>query len=100
MKFKSDYITNSSSANFMIPKNILNKEQIIALYHHVELGEAIAKRIKKYDHLFNKSDEWLIYEDKKFIYGETSMTNFDMLWFFKEIGIDEKEIEYHSSNDI
>jgi hypothetical protein len=99
MKFKPDFVTNSSSANFIIPKNILSREQIIALYHHIELGEAIAKRVKKYDHLFNRGDQWLIYEDKKYLYGETSMTNFSMKWFFREIGIDENQVEYHSSND-
>ena len=43
-------------------KKHLNKEQIIAIYQHIELGQAIAIKVSKYDHPFDKGDEWLIYE--------------------------------------
>jgi hypothetical protein len=95
MKIKDDFITNSSSANFIILKKFLTQEQIIAIYNHLELGKVLAKKYKHSDaYTPDKNDEWLIYETKKELRGETSMDNFDMKWFLREIYIDEKIIRF------
>lgn len=95
MKIKIDFITNSSSANFTIPKKYLTKEQILMIHSHIEIGLMIAKR----DNLSIYTDEWYIKETKDEISGRTSMDNFDMLWFLDMIHVDRTKMEYQHSND-
>lgn len=95
MKVKIDFITNSSSASFIIPKKYLTEKQIASIHSHIELGCVLSERndIEMY------YDAWRIRETKDEIGGDTSMDNFDMLWFLDQIGVDPNIIKYEHSND-
>ena len=96
MKIKSDFITNSSSASFIISKRHLTKEQILSIHSHIEIGAMFAKKHNTQLYL----DPWRITETKTLIKGDTAMDNFDMLWFLDMIGIDPIILDYQHSNDV
>ena len=90
--------TSISNIPFIIPKNKLTPLQIVAIYHHIDLGQSMARGLaSKWDKFFNKDDEWLIWETETDICGSTSMNNFDMNWFLCSIGVNENDIQYESS---
>lgn len=98
MKFKIDFVSNSSCASFVIPKYTISQLQIDMIKNHIEVAKAYSKNFKSDDEYgpncdFGWLDPWTIKETKKYIEGETSMDNFDMLKFLLHIGIDEDNIK-------
>ena len=97
MKFKTDYVTNSSCASFVIETKKLTGLQIFMIKNHLKISrEFLGLKTKKdfYDEDCEDSSGWNIEESDGEIRGDTSMDNFDMLWFLKEIGIDGDDIKY------
>jgi hypothetical protein len=94
MKVKVDFITNSSSASFSILKEKLSREQSILIFHHIEVAKGYGDKALRDG--FDIGDEWLIYEDKKYIRGDTTMDNFDMRYFLEFIGVKDEDIDYES----
>ena len=94
MKVKVDFITNSSSASFVIPKTCITEKQISLIYSHIEMGHLIAKNEEL--HLY--FDKWKITETEDQIEGYTSMDNFDIEWYLKKIGVPEHCIIMSGSN--
>jgi hypothetical protein len=95
MKIKVDFVTNSSSAAFVILKENLSQIQIDLIYNHIEMAKAIAARERHSLCL----EEWQIKETETTIEGFTSMDNFDMHWYFEKVGIDNDIVEWDSDND-
>jgi len=101
MKIRIAPVTNSSSASFTILKENITHAQASMIYNHIQEAE---ERYKKdpitYKKLgwINKDDSWDIHEDESTIHGFTSMDNFNMSWFLKNVvGIDENLIKFDYS---
>jgi hypothetical protein len=94
MKIKIDFVTNSSSASFIIPKSCLNEKQIVMIHNHVEFGIAIKDKPKYGLYL----DPWTIKETEDTIEGDTMMDNFDMEWFLRKIGVPDHCIQFEGDN--
>jgi len=91
MKLKTDFVTNSSCASFVIEKKNLTNIQKLLIKNHLEFCKQYHLPALEYtpDH-----SGWEIIETDNKILGDTSMDNFDMLWFLLEIGIDEDHMRY------
>ena len=95
MKIKNDFVTNSSSASFVIPKSCLTKKQIYMIINHIELAAMVSESYK--GHLYLQA--WTIENKKHLIEGHTTMDNFDMAWFLNSIvQVDQECIHFGGSN--
>jgi len=96
MKIQCDFVTNSSCASFVIPKHFLSPQQIELIHDHIDASEEFVDhhrgpQTQIYNH---PHDAWHIMETDDEISGDTTMDNFDMLWFLMQIGVNEKHIKY------
>ena len=94
MKIKSEFVTNSSSASFIILKKDLSPCQIFYIYNHAEVGEILAEKMG----VSIWPDSWRISETDTTIEGDTIMDSFDMEWYLNQIGVKPEKVKFSGDN--
>jgi len=93
MKIRIGFVSNSSSASFVIEKKYLSIEHLDKIRNHIYYAKQMSSFDNKIDDTgehgrFGWYDEWDIDENDEEIWGWTPMTNFDMIKFLETIGVD------------
>ena len=90
MKRRHGFVSNSSSASFVVPTSALTDLQIMLILNHVSVSDLL----RRGDEYPVVHDDWLIENDGRNITGATSMDNFDMYKFMSEIGINMELVKW------
>lgn len=98
MKVRNGFVSNSSSASFIIPLECLTKKQIEKIKNHLFHAKRMSLNVDYTDGHFgyfnDDYDAWEISERDNDIHGYTSMDNFNMYNFLEAIGIDMEKVEF------
>jgi len=90
MKIRQGFVSNSSSASFVIEKKNLTNFQIIVIKYHLDLITGLMELANEEEskNLYEYCDTgWDIIENNDTISGHTSMDNFPMKEFLSDIGV-------------
>lgn len=80
MKIRSSFVSNSSSASFIVSLRKLSIEQLCKILNHNVWGKKLGLE-------YADSDSWCIGVGNGMLSGNTSMDNFDMAKFMEMIGV-------------
>lgn len=80
MKNRLGFVSNSSSASFILYKDLVPQDKLEAIRNHYQyaLDHGYASDLKE-------EDAWNICETEHIMFGDTIMDNFNMKKFFKKI---------------
>ena len=94
MKIRLGFVSNSSSASYVVNKNGLSDETVQKIIDHWELASKIIGELLKKEypwclegHEYHGNDAWNVQNERKHIHLSTIMTNFPMLAYLKAIGV-------------
>jgi len=87
MKIRIGFVSNSSSASFVIDKRTISQDQLNKILNH-----------KDSDLEYADSDAWELEDGLNYLRGSTIIDNFDMRNFLKSIGI-KKVHEWQADNN-
>lgn len=80
MKYRVNFVSNSSSASFIIRRDNLNAKQYQKLMDYPNLGHSY--------------DSWNINYIDDYVEGSTTMDNGDLKTFMIGLGIDMRKVEW------
>lgn len=84
MKLRYGFVSNSSSASFVLGKQGLSQEMIAAIRNHWDYAHEHHFACIQQPYL-SPSDQWHIEETATELHGSTCMDNFDMQSFMAEL---------------
>lgn len=93
MRIRSGFVSNSSSASFVIIKFNLTSRQL----KQIRSAPAYAKRLGM--DFIEEHGNWRVKEDENVILGSTTMDNFDFAEFLTKIGVNWDYIGWDDSNE-
>jgi hypothetical protein len=77
MKIRNGFVSNSSSASFVIDRKYVSQDMINKIFDHEDVAEG---------------EEWTVVMNDKEIICSTYMDNFDLLEYVRKIGVPEEAI--------
>jgi hypothetical protein len=90
MKTRTGFVSNSSSASFIIGLSDLTGKQLYQITHHEEVA-------KEMPHDFGWArPHWDIDTTNDYVRGHASMDNFDMWKFLEVIGVDMDKVNWEN----
>ena len=96
MKYRSDFVTNSSSSSFIVFKKNLTQKQINAFKNHLKYAKC--KKWKDWkdwedgEYQWRSYDQWTLYrETDEYLEFHTVVNNFDMEWFARKLGVNDSD---------
>ena len=97
MKVRAGFVSNSSSASFVVQKSNLNEMQLCMIRNHIEGAKMFDRCVEYFSNednqfmspsaLFGWYDEWRIEEDDETITVSADMDNFDMEAYLQRIDV-------------
>ena len=91
MKIRAGFVSNSSSASFVVDKRLITEAQAELLRRHSIIASMLYNELKT--NIFDSADQsWELDETKTKLEFSTTMNNFDLPGFAKEIGIPQEAI--------
>jgi len=87
MKRRNSFVSNSSSASFILQVSKMSDLQIYAMFNMEKMAKALT-----FDDVLQDLQGWTIRDDGEFIRASTIMDNGAMPNFFKAIGLSQDAI--------
>lgn len=94
MKCRTGFVSNSSSASFVVKKKFLTEFQLKAIRNHFDFATQFLRWDNKY---LTKGEAWELTENDDEIFGGTGMDNFDMREFLEQINVSEKDYKFYEN---
>ena len=102
MKYRNGFVSNSSSSSFVILKDSISNKQKDMIFNVEQWVDFFIKLDEENDNRDNlkekfsyyDEDPWRIVEYEDFIFGETSMDNFNIGDFLDYIKVDRNYIKW------
>lgn len=97
MKFRSGFVSNSSSSSFVIRMRDLTGSQIDAIMNHIRYANEYSEDNQN-DYVdfgyASEDDAWCVWIEDGCLRGSTSMNNFSMYSLFEHLGIPDDKVTW------
>ena len=90
MKIRTGFVSNSSSASFVLKKRGLSALQLRAVLNYAECTHELLRNEEEGQY----AGGWTLTQDDRTIKGDTMMDNFDFEWFLDAIGVPKRNYQY------